>query len=164
MSNLSINKNSEAFDLNQKIIELKKEIEGNFIKLGAYLKEIRDKNLYKILSYETFEEYLGQPELSMNRSTVYSIIGVYEDFMCNQSDIKIEEIKEIGYSKLSRIRQFKSDPNFEEWIAKAKTLSLSDLGAEIRETKGITPKITAETTIEITCPHCGKSFNYRIAK
>ena len=154
-------------DINQKVINLKKQIEGNFLKLGAYLKEIKEKRLYMDLSYNTFEEYIAQPELSLNRRTVYSIIGVYEDFVCNQSHIEVEEIKEIGYAKLDRIRQFKQSDNFEEWIYKAKTLSLSDLGAEIKETKGISENLSStksedKITMEITCPFCGRKFDYLV--
>ena len=158
---------SIVYDINQKVIDLKKQIEGNFLKLGAYLKEIKDKELYKVLEYKTFEEYIAQPDLSLNRRVVYSIIGVYEDFVCNQSHIDMEEIKKIGYTKLERIRQFKDQDNFEEWIYKAKTLSLSDLGAEIKETKGVSENLSStksedKITMEITCPHCGRKFDYLV--
>jgi len=160
-------KDNIAFDINKKVIDLKKEVEGNFIKLGAYLKEIKEKRLYIDLSYNTFEEYIAQPDLSLNRRVVYSIIGVYEDFVCNQSHIDMEEIKKIGYTKLERIRQFKEQPDFDEWIYKAKTLSLSDLGAEIKETKGVSENLSStksedKITMEITCPFCGKKFDYLV--
>ncbi len=159
-------------NIHDKIIELKKSIETSFIKMGAFLKVIKDDKLFREKGCETFEEYLAIPELSLNRSTVYAIINVFEVFFekSNQSD-KLElindfDLAEIGYSKLSRISQFKDDPDFDEWIAKAKTLSLSDLGAEIRETKGMPEKTetrTKERTIsEITCPKCGYEFDYII--
>ena len=160
-----INKNEIAYNVHQKVMELKKEIEGNFIKLGAILKGIRDKKLYIDLSCSTFEEYIAIPELALNRSTVYAIINVFEVFFekSNQSDI--EGLTEIGYSKLNRITQFSNSDNFEEWIYKAKTLSLSDLGLEIKEAKGISENLSStnsedKITMEITCPFCGKKFDY----
>jgi len=152
-------------NVHDKVIELKKDIERSFIKMGGYLKLIRDGKLYLEKGCVTFEEYIAIPELALNRSTVYAIINV--DFVCNQSHIDMEEIKKIGYTKLERIRQFKEQPDFDEWIYKAKTLSLSDLGAEIKETKGISENLSStksedKITIEITCPHCGKKFDYLV--
>ncbi len=158
-------------NIHEKVIELKKDIERSFIKMGGYLKLIRDEKLFKEKGCMTFEEYIGQPELSLNRSTVYAIINVYETFIegkSGQSDttemdnMSIKEIAEIGYTKLSRISQFKDSEDFDEWIYKAKTLSLSDLGAEIREAKN--PKNSEKTKIkksvimEVVCPKCGFKF------
>jgi len=152
-------------NIHEKVIELKKDIERSFIKMGGYLKLIRDGKLYLEKGCVTFEEYIAIPELALNRSTVYAIINVFEVFFekSNQSDI--EELTEIGYSKLNRISQFKDQPDFDEWIYKAKTLSLSDLGAEIKETKGISENLSStksedKMTMEITCPFCGKKFDY----
>jgi len=147
-------------NIHQTVIDLKKEIESNFIKLGGYLKLIRDEKLFKEKGCITFEEYIAMPELAFDRSTVYAIIGVYEDFfVSNQSDEKAEELMEIGYSKLNRIRQFKDQDDFDEWVYKAKTLSLSDLGAEIKETKNEKTESKPERkTKEVVCPKCGYKF------
>ena len=152
-------------NVHDKVIELKKDIERSFIKMGGMLKLVRDNKLYLEKGCVTFEEYIAIPELALNRSTVYAIINVFEVFFekSNQSD----DLIEIGYSKLNRISQFKNQPDFEEWIYKAKTLSLSDLGLEIKETKGISENLSStksedKITIEITCPHCGKKFDYLV--
>jgi len=152
---------SVVITIHQKIIELKNDIGRGFIKLGAYLKEVRDKNLYIEKGCESFEEYIGMPELSFSRSMVFALIGVFEDFFQKSTQT---DLMEIGYVKLDRIRQFKGESNFEEWIEKAKTLSLSDLNAEIRETRGeaeisYVPK--DDIAENITCPFCGKIFQYR---
>jgi len=146
-------------NIHDKVIELKKDIERSFIKMGGYLKLIRDGKLYLEKGCVTFEEYIAIPELALNRSTVYAIINVFEVFFekSNQSDI--EGLTEIGYSKLNRISQFKEQPDFEEWIYKAKTLSLSDLGAEIKEVKNEkTESKPARKTKEVVCPKCGYKF------
>ena len=154
-------------NIHDKVIELKKDIERSFIKMGGMLKLVRDNKLYLEKGCVTFEEYIAIPELALNRSTVYAIINVFEVFFekSNQSDI--EGLTEIGYSKLNRISQFKDQDNFEEWIYKAKTLSLSDLGLEIKEAKGISENLSStksedKITMEITCPFCGKKFDYLV--
>jgi predicted nuclease of restriction endonuclease-like RecB superfamily len=154
-------------NIHDKVIELKKDIERSFIKMGGMLKLVRDNKLYLEKGCVTFEEYIAIPELALNRSTVYAIINVFETFFekSNQSDI--EGLTEIGYSKLNRISQFKDQPDFDEWIYKAKTLSLSDLGLEIKEAKGISENLSStksedKITMEITCPFCGKKFDYLV--
>ena len=154
-------------NVHDKVIELKKDIERSFIKMGGMLKLVRDNKLYLEKGCVTFEEYIAMPELALNRSTVYAIINVFEVFFekSNQSDI--EGLTEIGYSKLNRISQFKDQPDFDEWIYKAKTLSLSDLGLEIKEAKGISENLSStksedKITMEITCPFCGKKFDYLV--
>lgn len=136
-----------------------------FLKLGAYLCLVRDKELYKQKGCESFAEYIAMPEIALEQRTVQAIMGVYKDFTeldeRNQSHIPIEDI---GYAKLDRIRQFKNEENFGEWIEKARGLSLSDLNAEIREAKGEPEKAysSGARMITITCPYCGKKYDYKI--
>lgn len=152
------------YDLHQKVIQLKKDILNNFYKLGAYLKEIRDKKIYIDLGYETFESYIAIPELSFKRSMVYSLIGIYETYFekSNQSDI--DKFKEIDITKLDRIRQFSKKENFSEWISKARELSLSDLNISIREAKGEKREtyIPEKKSYTVTCPKCGHQFSHLI--
>ena len=164
---------STAQSIHQKIIILKKDIGKRFYKLGAYLKQIRDFELYKEIGCESFEEYIGQPELSFKRSTVYSLIGVYEEFFSEKSDhLDIENLEEIDFTKLDKIRQFRYLPKdqFSEWVEKARVLSLSDLIDEIKEAKGVSledrdPRLKDVPNREdigecktVTCPSCGKEF------
>lgn len=157
----------EVTNIHEKIIFLKKEIEGQFVKLGAYLSLVNENKLYKERGYDTFEAYIAQPELAMERRTVFAIMGVWRDFFqddkkCNQ--LHLESMIEIGYSKLDRIRQFKGRDDFDEWIEKARTLSLSDLNAEIREIKGEPVREYAGSSrlVTITCPYCNKTYEYKI--
>ena len=158
-----------AESIHQKIISLKKDIGKRFYKLGAYLKQVRDFELYREMGCESFEEYIAQPELSFKRSTVYSLIGVFEDFFEKESNhLDVEKIEEIDYTKLEKIRRFKYLPKeeFEEWIEKARTLSLSDLNEEVKiatggtaiEERGMLPQEKAAQCKTVVCPSCGKEF------
>ncbi len=155
----------ESESIHKKILTLKNEIEMDFIKLGGYLKLVNDKKLYIGRGCESFNEYLAMPELSFQRSTAYAIMGVFTDFI--ESGLsEVSDIENIGYYKLDRIRQFISGPKekLEEWVEKARTLSLSDLNTEIREAKGEPEKVynPKSRMVTLTCPHCGKSFGYTI--
>ena len=158
-------KNEIEENIHEKILYLKRDIERQFVKLGAFLKLVRDRELYREKGIESFEIYIAQPELSFKRSTVYSMIGIYEDFFEEESNrLDIKNLEEIDFTKLDRIRQFRKENNFSEWIEKARTLSLSDLNAEIREAKGEPEKVynPKSRMVTLTCPHCGQSFGYTI--
>ena len=153
----------ESESIHKKILTLKNEIEMDFIKLGGYLKLVNDKKLYIGRGCENFNEYLAMPELSFQRSTAYAIMGVFTDFI--ESGLsEVSDIENIGYYKLDRIRQFRKEENFTEWVEKARTLSLSDLNTEIREAKGEPEKVynPKSKMITITCPYCGKEFETKI--
>ena len=152
-------------NIHDKIIEICKDINKQFIELGAYFDLLIEKRLYKEKGYDSFNEYIGQPEIPMELRTAQAIIAVYRNYFkgeCNQPHIK--ELIDIGYTKLERIIQYKKDSNFDEWIEKARTHSLSDLNADIREAKGEPEKVynPKSKMITITCPYCNKTYNYNI--
>lgn len=162
------NKENAVLAIHKKVINLKNEVGKRLYKMGAYLKLIRDKELYKELGYETFNEYIAQPELQFQRSMVYSLIGVYIDFIENEK-FQSSDIEKIPYYSLDRIRQFKNDENIKEWICKARELSLSDLSAEIRIAKGESESVVNEEVYvqekkvyQVTCPKCGCQFEHLI--
>ena len=124
-------------NIHEKIIELKRSIDVNYMKLGGYLKVVNEMKLYSEVDCKSFDEYIAQPELAFERSTVYSIMGVYADFI--ESGLsEVLDIAGIPYYKLDRIRQFKELPQeeFNEWIGRARELSLSDLNDEINLSNG----------------------------
>jgi hypothetical protein len=97
------------------------------------LKEMKEN--YRILGYETFESYLGAPEVSIGRSTAYSLIEIYNKLI-EEKGLEIKLLSEIDYSKLLKIIPMSNQSDFGEWLEKAKTLSRSDLIDEIKELKG----------------------------
>ena len=150
-------------NIHEKILELKNEIEMKFIKLGGYLKLVNDRKLYIEKGCQTFNEYLAMPELGFQRSTAYAIMGVYSDFI-ESGKIQSSDMENMSYYRLDRIRQFKDDEDIDEWIEKAKVLSLSDLNEEIKIAKGKEKKeyILERKVIEVVCPKCGAKFGVNI--
>ena len=71
----------QAFNLDTEIKQLKNNLNGGFLLLAEKLKTVRDMQLYKTLNYDTFEEYIAQPELSFNRSSVFEFVSIYEKFV-----------------------------------------------------------------------------------
>jgi hypothetical protein len=113
----------------EKTIQARANIEGNFIVLGLLLQESQKDSLYKFIGYDTFNEYLGAPELGFKRSTAYrliSLINLYVD------KLKVPAVRLIGVgsTKLGAISKVVEN-DVEGWLSKAEHLSKSSLDEEI---------------------------------
>lgn len=166
MSNITIDKNSEAFKNHTYIININKQISENLWALAITLKINRDKKYYRLLDYDTWESYLATPEISLSRSFVFKLIKNYEIWV-EKYNVSQEKLQDIDSEKLYLVGTIADENNYKELLEKAKTLSRSDLNAEIKETKGISENLSStksedKITIGITCPHCGKKFDYLV--
>jgi hypothetical protein len=125
--------------LTDKLLQYKRETGKNLFVIGGILAEIQDGKLYEERC-ETFEQYLGEPEVSMHRSTAYKCIKVYKTFGCLLS--RMPDICAIDNDKLYLITgKVKENPaKAKEWIEIAKSLSRSDLRDRVREHSGKVPK------------------------
>jgi integrase len=112
------------------------------------LKINRDRRYYKTLGYETFEEYLGTPEISLSRGYVYKLIKNYELWV-QKYHVSLAKLHEIDSEKLYIAGMIATKDNYEEWLEKAKTLSRSDIRGLI---KG------EDYEYKVTCPRCGYEF------
>lgn len=132
-------KAEQAHYLVEEIKRIKAEIGKGYFLFGEMFKKIRDDKLYKLTGCQTFTEFLGDPDISFSRSTVYDYIRVYEVYV-EKLGIDPVNIADITYSKLRRILLVvEKDP--EEWLSKARTLSRGDLTMEVRESQGKPEKL-----------------------
>lgn len=131
----------------------KAEVAKNFLELGRLFKLVKEKKYYKLLEHDTFESFLGSPEISFQRSTVYNLIHIYELYV-EKLNISTEFLAMIGHGKLQVIASVvQKDP--EDWIYKAKELSKSDLISEVKASRGVPdeipqPKINAVPGLDFT--------------
>lgn len=124
-----IKKAEEAFANSRAIIASKKDIESSFIRLACLLKQNRDLKYWQSLGFDSFEEFLASPEISISRSLAYQLIYQYELFI-EKLNWPEEELIEIGTAKLAVISPVVlKDPD--GWIEKAKVLSKSDIKEEV---------------------------------
>lgn len=127
----------EAHELRDKIIQLKKDVALNSFALGYLLKRIRDEKLYRSLDHDTFNEFLGDPDIGMGRSTAYFFIELHERYV-ERLNVPPEKLAAIGTKRLQLINPVVStllDKPAEagEWLDKAEHLSFSDLKLEVDE-------------------------------
>ena len=120
-------------DYKKKIISCKQAIMGGFIILGELLFYVRETKIYED-EYETFEAFLGDPEISFSRVTAYKMMRVFELYVKRLN--VWDKVKDIDSDKLYMISdKVEEDP--EEWIERARVLSRSDLRALLRENNGL---------------------------
>lgn len=150
---LEVKIGEKAYFLDKEIKQLVRNVRSSYIYLAELLYKIKVEKLYEKLDYETFWAYVGQPEISLKRSTVYKLLGVYEKFVLEEK-VPHDRLIGIDYNKLDMVKN-KVDGNADEWIAKAESLSRSDLLGEIKGEEYHAPKF---------CPFCGKEVERLITK
>jgi len=116
----------EAQINHQAIIELKEMLTEGFLLLAEKLYFCQQKELYKELGYETFEEYIAIPELGFKRAWVYELLRIYRVYI-EKYNIDKDILKKIGVTKLALLTSVVDDNNYDDWLSKANTLSVSDL-------------------------------------
>lgn len=121
-----------AFKLHESIVGLKRSVQQNTLQMGATLKELRDRKLYRLLDYPSFQAYCASPEVSVKRSTAYAFIRVYEVFI-ERFKYPVKQLETVDSKKLERILPVVDEENHQEWLEKARELSYTDLVTEIRQ-------------------------------
>jgi hypothetical protein len=152
MNNL-INK---ALEKHEKVIVLIKQQAKIFLMLGKELKEIRDEELYKNLGnggYDTFIQYLNNPEIGLRQSTAYLYIRIYEYYIL-KLQMTEEEIIKTPINRLMRllphVKKMENEKAI-ELIEQSAQLTNYDYDEELKERK-----LFSKRPIVYQCKECGK--------
>ena len=115
--------------LHQELLTLKLTATHHFYRLGEIMREVRDKKLWQVMDYESFEAYFSDPELDFERASVYRAIQTVEKF-------KLEEVAHVPVGKIFVILPYVTDENKPKLLQAAAGLSRGDLIHEVREGGG----------------------------
>lgn len=141
-----MNKDSNiALNLHKQILIHKEIISDNFFMLGECLVKMQEEKLYRIFDCNTFEEYLGMPELGFGRAWAYRLMELYRTFH-RKLNIPKEKLKNLSPSKLSVILPVINNDNKETLLEQAKILSTSDLTLERKKYRGVSKEILVTLT------------------
>ena len=157
----SVIQQSVAAERNKEdILQAQANIRANFLVLARLLKENRDMSLWKLLDYESFEAFLGDPEIGFRRSKAYDLIRIYELYI-ERLKLPPEVIISIGNTKLLKIAGV-VESDTEGWLNKAKVLSVSDLKLELAGGEGAAspnylPNKCAPPPADDSCCVCGRT-------
>ena len=149
----------------QRIIQLKTEATRSFILLGKELKTNKEQRYFETLGSPTFEEYIESPSLGFARSSVYSLIAIYQTFV-ETLGYSINELSAIDHTKLDRLLPLVNvhPGGHQQWLEKARTLPRRLLESQVklaletnhtRKPKPATPPLPADWLNTI---HCGDAL------
>jgi len=151
-----IAQSARAEENKEQIIQAKLNVAANYLVLAHLLKENRDGSLYKLLHCDSFDEFLGMPEIGFSRSKAYSLIQIWELYK-DKLHIDDHDLLDAGNSKLLMIAPYVEKDR--EWLNKARLLSKSDLRLEINGVSGretISPPLSPAPPSSMTCINgCG---------
>jgi len=123
----------ENYDFCQQTIELKEDIENQFLVLGQRLLQIREKRLYEA-GYETFD--LFSMELKMSGSTISKLINIYALFILKYGFEKKKLTQAGGWTVVAEVLPLiKTKEDAKYWLNKASLYSRQDLRIALTEKK-----------------------------
>jgi hypothetical protein len=142
------------------IVALRKNVEHYFWALLKQLKDCRERRWWMVLGYESWKSYLALPEIDLAVQTVDNYLTVYnklEQYHLLPLEVVNDKEKDfhstyIGVSKLAIVTPYMNEENAKELYEKARTLSRSDLIAEVTGKE-------REIKEKCTCPVCGDTHD-----
>jgi len=130
-----VDRQTQAEGLDNEIERLKTAIFDNYYGLGQVLREVREGAYYKELGYTSMDEYAEERHGFHYRKAAY-LIAIVEN--CEAAEIKKEDVRGIEWSKMKELPALTED-NRAEWLKKAADLSVEELKAEVKKSKGEEP-------------------------
>jgi len=152
MENKQITTADYARKITNEILELRNRADILVWELTKRLKEVRDKQLWKIEGEESFFSYLARPEFAFDRTTTLRWIQIYETFIDKYS-LAPSELNKIGWTKLAKVVPHVDDDNYKYMLELAETNSRSDIDRELVKQHYLTPKEPEEQAF-IECVYC----------
>lgn len=128
-----------TFDLFKKLVAARKIQDVVFLAIGRMLKIVRDRQLYKILDYEHFEDFLASEELSFSREKAYMYIRIYEHY---SEFLQLDEdtMRDFPIARLSlmlpKLKKIVSKEEQIEEMQRMKALRHSDFVVEVKKDAG----------------------------
>jgi len=112
----------------EKIKTYSKAIKTNFLKIGKVLIEVRDKEIWKE-EYKSFTQYLISEDFEFSRRMAYNLMDVYVEFG------NIQNLHQLGISKLIQLTYVPDKETREELIEKAKNLPYDKFKEEVEKVR-----------------------------
>lgn len=92
----------KAFEVEGKIKKGCSAIREVWVALACYLHEFHSGRMWEHLGHDTFEEWLGSPDIGLGRSHVYALIETYEELVVKRG-LKDEELSSLEATKVAQV-------------------------------------------------------------
>lgn len=139
-------------------IQKKQSLEIGWLELASNLKEVRDNAFYEG-RWESFEDFLADPEMSLDKASANKMIAIHEKLVLTYK-IDTQHIANAGgWSKVSEVMPVITDRESAiEWLNQCESLSKDDLRKEVKEARsGVSTKECKHTNTYtiVVCRDCG---------
>lgn len=140
-----------AFEIEQRVITATQAIRTAWVLLAAELHEFHFQKMWEERDCDTFEEWLGTPEISLGRSQTYALIEIYRELVLER-----EVDPETLTAESSKIAQVlpalrRGEVELDAALADAESLSRADLREKYGKQSGGGGGVKLEP-----CDQCGR--------
>ena len=133
---LGIDRQERANILDSEVERLKTFVFDTYYELGETLRSMREGLYFRELGYDSLEEYAEVRHEFRYRKAAY-LISIVEN--CEAAGVPKEDVRGIEWSKMKELPDL-TEENRADWLKKAAKLSVEDLKAEVKKSKGQEPK------------------------
>jgi len=156
MKDLATPQNDLAWSLYKEVQTLLRRQGELFLLLGKDLKTIRDQKLYRYLGeggFDTFRDFLNNPEIGIRESTAYLYIRIYEYYV-ERLKIPTEEVVQIPLNRLMRLLprlKEREDEEAREIVNEVQNVTTYDFDVIVGE-----KQLDVDKPLVYRCKVCGK--------
>jgi hypothetical protein len=117
-----------AFKIERKIVDGCAAVRQVWVALASFLYEFHEGKMWEQLGHDTFEEWLGAPEIGLSRSHVYALIETYRELIVKR-ELDEEVMAGLEATKIAQVLPAlrRGDVELEEALADCEALSRSAL-------------------------------------
>lgn len=138
----------EAFTLQQQVVEQVAGQRSSWVALAGRLSDFHAGKGWTALGLESFNEWLGQPEISLSRAEAYAMISAWRE-LAVEREVDLDRLAKLDISKVAVVLPAIKDGrvDVDAALADCEALSRSDLRGEYQS------KDAAEYRL---CETCGQ--------
>lgn len=116
----------------ERVSALMEDVELNYFQIGGFLARIQDESWWSENGAKSFREYLEKELGFAYRKSMY-LVQIYKNLV--NAGVSWEHIKSIGWTKMKEISDLINSDNVEDWVAKAKDMTVLQLIAYVKSVK-----------------------------
>lgn len=142
---------ARAWELHRLVVAVRDQIEALGLDLARALYEIHTAGLFRLMGYESFNAYLGSPEITISRAWAYRLITTWRGWggvveraaaaaeAAQPAPVQVADLVAMGTTKqvvLAPLVRNMPDEDVAQVIADTRDLSVSDTQAYVQDRRG----------------------------
>jgi hypothetical protein len=136
-----------AWDLQAEVVAQVAGQRASWVSLASRLAEFHSGEGWTALQHDSFNEWLGQPEIGLARAEAYAMIGAWRELVVER-DVDVTRLEALDVSKVAVVLPaIRRGVDVDQALADCAVLSRSDLRAQYQ---------AAEHAEYRVCSECGQ--------